>query len=194
LSTYDALAEVGSSLKRLIWNNLSDTSLGREIGSDGIIFSHPNSSDKGTLSIFLYRIEEESSQKNQVWSSSGNDKLLRPPISLNLFYMITPHFDKTIKDNILKDQLLMGKVIQTIYDHPILKSPVLQGPLQDDQLHLRFLSPSIDEINKIWSTPESTQYMISAYYEVSPLRLDSDRDISVNRVTTYDTQIKYKDE
>jgi hypothetical protein len=194
LSTYDAIAEVGSSLKRLIWDNISDKSLLGPEGSEGIILSHPNSNDKGTLSIFLYRIEEESYQKNQPWSSNGADKISRPPISLNLFYMITPHFDKNMKDHILNDHRLMGEVIRILYDHPVLKSPVLQGSLQDDKLNLRFISPSIDEINKIWSMPESTQYMISAYYEVSPLRLDSDHDISIRRVTTYDAQIRHKDE
>lgn len=199
MSDYSALAEVASSLKRLIWNNISNTTMGGEVGSNGIFFTHPNNVTSVTaLSIYLYRVEEDSQQRNQAWSfelnSAGNNATFaRQPISLNLFYMITPNYSKTIKDKVLKDHLLMGRIIQIFHDNPVLKSPILQGPLLNDKLNLRFVSPSIDEINKIWSIPYTNQYMVSAFYEVSPLIINSERSTSVRKVNTLGGKLEYKE-
>lgn len=193
MSTYDALAEVGKSLRNLIWKYVSvDPVLKLDITSADIIHAHPSSTDKGKLCIFLYRMEEDPYQKENKWDDAGTTSLTKPPITFNLFYMIAPRYDATLVDHILKDHLLLGKVMQILYDNPVLRSPDLQGSLAAETLNVRFLSPSVDEINKIWSMPDNSRYMIAAYFEVSPLRLDSSRSMAIKRVATFTPQFQYK--
>ncbi len=193
MSTYDALAEVGKSLRNFIWKYVSvDPVLKLDITSADIIHAHPSSADKGKLCIFLYQILEDPDQRDQPWDAVGTTSLAKPPISLKLNYMIAPRYDSTLVDHILKDHLLLGKVIQVFNDNPVLRAPDLQGSLAAETLNVRFVSPSLDEINKIWGMPDTNKYMIAAYYEVSTLRLDSSVSTSVKRVATFTPQFQYK--
>jgi hypothetical protein len=194
LTTYDALAEVGKSLRNLIWKYVSvDPVLKVDITSADIIHAHPASTDKGKLCIFLYRIEEDVYQNDLPWDNDGTSGSIgKPPITLNLNYMIAPRYDTTLADHILKDHLLLGKVMQIFYDNPVLRSPDLQGSLAAETLNVRFVSPTLDEINKIWAMPDTNRYMIAGYYEVSPLRLSSSRSIAVKRVATFTEQAQQK--
>jgi len=194
LTTYDALAEVGKSLRNLIWKYVSiDPVLNVDITSADIIHAHPSSTDKGKLCIFLYRMEEDPYQRDNPWDDDGTTaNITKPPITFNLFYMIAPRYDATLVDHILKDHLLLGKVIQIFYNNPVLRSPDLQGSLAAETLNVRLESPSLDEINKIWAMPDTNRYMIAAYYQVSPLRLDSSDSIAVKRVATFTDQLNYK--
>jgi hypothetical protein len=194
LTTYDALAEVGKSLRNLIWKYISvDSALNVDLTSADIIHAHPASTDNGKLCIFLYRMEEDLYQNDLPWDDDGTSSSLgKPPITLNLYYMIAPRYDTSLVDHILKDHLLLGKVMQIFYDNPVLRSPDLQGSLADETLNVRLTSPTLDEINKIWAMPDTNRYMIAAYYEVSPLRLDSSCSMDVKRVATFTPQLDYK--
>ena len=184
MSDYNAVADVGSSLIKLLWDSMgADDAFKKNTGLNSesqIVLSTPESlKDDQKLSIFLYQIVEDTYQKNQDRSWSGSDKLKAQSMPLSLFYLITPN----TKDG-LKDQILIGKVIQIFNDHHVLRSPFLKGSLVGEELDLIFNPLSIDDINKIWSViSKSNPYMFSIYYEVTRLRIDSTREEDVKRVT-----------
>lgn len=183
MSTYEAVGEVGKTLKRLIWSNISSIDILSEINENGITLSSPGDDNNGELSIFLYHIVEDNYQKNQGTLPIGAGDLKKAPTSLRLFYMITPHLDKYMEDRALKEHLLIGKIIQIFSDNPVLRSPFLQGPLAGETLKLIANTLSIDEINKLWSIiSNSKPYMLSIYYEVAPVRIDSTLAQEVIRV------------
>lgn len=191
MSTYEAIGEVGKSLKRLIENNISGLDLG--IGENDITISSPDEENNGKLSILLYHIVEDSYQRNQGMLSYDSSKLKKPPTSLRLFYMITPHLEKTMVDRALKEHFLIGKIIQIFSDNPILRSPFLQESLAGETLKLISNTLSIDEINKLWSIiAKSKPYMLSIYYEVSPIRIDSTEEVEIIRVSSMDLESEIK--
>ncbi len=189
MSTYEAVGEVGKSLKRLIWSNISNLDLGNDIGENGITLSSPEEDNKSELSIFLYHIVEDSYQRNQGMLPFDSRNLKKTPTSLRLFYMITPHLDKGMRDRALREHFLIGKIIQIFSDNPVLRSPFLEGPLAGETLKLIPNTLSIDEINKFWSIiSKSKSYMLSIYYEVSPIRIDSTRKVETVRVASVDLE------
>ena len=193
MSTYEAVGEVGKTLKRLIWSNISSTDLGKDIGENGITLSSPEEDDNGKLSIFLYQIVEDIYQKNQGMLPDGPRNLKQPPTSLRLFYMITPHLDKSMQDRALREHLLIGKIIQIFSDNPVLRSPFLEGPLAGETLKLIANDLSIDEINKFWSIiSKSKPYMLSIYYEVAPVRIDSINKVETVRVESVHVESETK--
>jgi hypothetical protein len=189
MSTYKAIGEVGKSLKRLIWSNISNLDLGTDIGENGITLTSPEEDNNGKLSIFLYNIVEDSYQRNQGMLPVDSRNLKKTPTSLRLFYMITPHLDGVPQDRALREHFLIGKIIQIFSDNPVLRSPFLEGPLAGETLKLIPNTLSIDEINKFWSIiSKSKPYMLSIYYEVAPVRIESTCKVETTRVASVDLE------
>ena len=189
MSTYEAIGEVGKSLKRLIWSNISDLDLGTDIGENGITLTSPEEDNNGKLSIFLYHIVEDSYQRNQGMLPVDSRSLKKTPTSLRLFYMITPHLGGVPQDRALREHFLIGKIIQIFSDNPVLRSPFLEGPLAGETLKLIPNTLSIDEINKFWSIiSKSKPYLLSIYYEVAPVRIESTCKVETTRVASVDLE------
>jgi len=181
MSDYTAIADVGETLKKLLWDNIKDDSTAKSIieSEDQITLSSPEEieSDK-RLSLFLYQVTENDYLKNQEMQSVNSTKLKYPPLSVNLFYMVMPH-----TQNREKDHIIVGKVMQIFYDNAILRGSILQGSLAGDELKLILNPLSMDELNKIWNVmSKSKPYKLSVCYEVTPVRIESMRKREVKRV------------
>lgn len=187
MAGYSAVKDAGKTLSSLIWNNIkNDNQITPIISSENqIALSSPEETtpDK-KLSLFLYQIIEDSYQKNQEALPCGHEEMERPPIYLNLFYMITPN-----TADCEKDHLLIGKVAQIFNDNRILRGPVLRGDLAGEELRVTLCSLSLDELNKMWSViSKSNPYRLSAYYEVGPVKIDSTRRRGIKRVLEADIE------
>ena len=181
MSDYTAIADVGKTLKKLLWDNIKDDNTAKSIieSEDQITLSSPEEieSDK-RLSLFLYQVTENDYLKNQEMQSVNSTKLKYPPLSVNLFYMVMPH-----TQNREKDHIIVGKVMQIFYDNAILRGSILQGSLAGDELKLILNPLSMDELNKIWNVmSKSKPYKLSVCYEVTPVRIESMREREVKRV------------
>ncbi len=180
MSDYNAISDVGETLRKLLWDNIKDDShVSPIIGSeDQITLSSPDESDK-KLSLFLYQVTENAYLKNEELQSLNTKKLKYPPLTLSLFYLVTPH-----TQNMDSDHIILGKVMQIFHDNSILKGSILHENLVGDELRL-ILSPlSMEELNKIWSVMSKTKtYKLSVCYEVTPVAIDSMREREVKRVT-----------
>jgi len=192
LATYEAISEVSTSLKKLIWNNIKGTALGEQVGENGIAFNHPTDNDAGSnakkLSIFLFKIGENSYHQNHPLSyadGSGH------PIALDLYYMITAHFEKSLSDHMLMNQKLIGRVVQIFHENQVLRVPALEDTLSDEDIKIFSYDMPLEEIGKIWgSILESNPYMLSVFYEVTPVIIDSKTMVAAKRATkvSFDNQ------
>jgi len=183
MSDYTAIADVGETLKKLLWDNIKDDNTAKSIieSENQIALSSPEEIESNAkLSLFLHQVTENAYLNNQEMPIVNSTKLKYPPLSLNLFYLVTPH-----TQNRENDHIILGKVMQIFYDNSILRGSVLQGSLADDSEELRLiLNPlSMDELNKIWNVmSKSKPYKLSVCYEVTPVRIESMREREVKRV------------
>jgi len=183
MSDYTAIADVGETLKKLLWDNIKEDNTAKSIieSEDQITLSSPEETEPSKkLSLFLYQITENVYLKNQEMQIVNSTELKYPPLSLNLFYLVTPHTKKGENDPII-----LGKVMQIFYDNSILRGSVLQGSLADSREELKLiLNPlSMDELNKIWTVmSKSKPYKLSVCYEVTPVKIESMRERKVKRV------------
>lgn len=181
MSDYNAIADVGNTLRKLLWDRIKEDSQTRSIiiSEAQITLSSPEEieSDK-KLSLFLYRVVENEYLKNEEMPSVNATKLNYPPLPLSLFYLVTAH-----TGNVENDHILLGKVMQVFYDHAILRGSALQGSLMGEELRMILHPLSIDDLNKIWNAiAQSKPYKLSLCYEVTPVRIDSLREREVKRV------------
>jgi hypothetical protein len=196
---YSVIKDVGEILKGL----LEDISW-EDIGKPNIFLKSPKELEKkkGTLiSLFLYQIQENTYLKNQEMLQNNTNKLQYPPISLDLFYLIIPYRNEVNSDEDDQDDQdreteyrMLGKIIQKFYDNSILKGSILKGSLAGTDTELRLiLNPiSLDDLTKLWTTFPETPYRLSVSYMVTPVKIDSTREIEAKRVLGKETQYYQK--
>ena len=112
-------------------------------------------------------------------------------MTLELYYMLTSHppsgtQDKT--DKSLEEHTVLGKAVRVLYDNPILKGSVLKGDLnKDEELHITITSLNLEDLTKIWTTFPNKPFRPSVCYVVTPVKIDSERVMGVQRVISKET-------
>jgi hypothetical protein len=187
MGNYTAIAEVGQSLVQVIWNAIAaDPTLVALINKDLISLEspaeHADKQDTALLSIYLYRIVEDGYLKNRgsVEGPGGNSQ--RPPLSLDLYYLITP-----LLTDAADRQIVLGKVMQVLYDQATLVGPNLVGSLASagDVVRVVLNPVPLNEIALVWQALE-TPYMLCVSYVVRVVLVQSTTVGGGARVTSVD--------
>ncbi|MEH2048232.1 DUF4255 domain-containing protein [Nostoc sp.] len=199
MSQYPVIHAVDETLRSLIADHLDTTSF-QILDSNPtqrISFQPPhqlmtdNIPTENNLSLFLYRVVENSEVKNRALEARNGNHLHYPPLALNLFYIITPLMKDGNDDEASKNaHKLLGKVMQIFYDHATVKETGLKGVLQNTAEELRIIwNPiSIEDMTKLWSS-FMRPYYLSVSYEVKVVYIDSERETGAEQVRR--KQIEY---
>ncbi len=186
MSDYRAIADVGETLIGLLRDNMQDL-----IPMDSIILASPgeiDAKDNVRLSLFLYQILENAHLKNHELQVTDPTKVTFPPQILELYYMLTSHVssgeqDKTEKT--LEEHRVLGRALQILHDNYILSGSLLKGNLDKrDELHITLTSLNLDDLTKIWTTFQGRSLKSSVCYVVTPVVINSVREMSVQRVVS----------
>ena len=150
---------------------------------------HEQNNDNSLLSIYLYRITEDAHRKNQFPVQGNGGRQRKPPMALDLNYLITPLL-KEPRDQ----QIVLGKIIQVLYDRPTLEGPDLSGSLgaSGEQIRVIFNPVSLEEISRVWQALE-TSYRLSVCYTIRVTMLDSTREVEAARVLNQITGFEGRD-
>lgn len=177
MSDYTVLAEVGESLVGVLWQEIQlDTQVSALIDNESrISLESPadlTGNDSVRLSIYLYRIVEDASTKNRFAVQGNGAQLRKPPLSLDLYYLVTPLVGLP-----REQQIVLGKVMQVLYDRAILEGSDLVGSLATASEELRvILNPStLEETARVWQALEMS-YRLSVCYTVRVAMVDSTRE------------------
>lgn len=103
------------------------------------------------ISLYLYRIGA-SSRRNLPPRTGPNGKPLRPPLPIDLYYMLTP-WAQTAE----RQQRLLGWVVRTLEDTPILPAGLLNHYVsepdtfrQSESVELIYEPLSLQDMTSIW--------------------------------------------
>jgi hypothetical protein len=192
MSDYKVLAEVGQSLINVLWQQIqADPDLVALISNSSLISlespadHQENSSDPSLLSVYLYRITEDPYMKNRGPVEGNGGRVRKAPMTLDLYYLITPLL-KAPRDQ----QIVLGKILQILYDRPTLEGPDLTGTLATtgEVVRVVFNTVPLQEVSWVWQALE-TPYRLSVTYTVRVTLLDSTEEQGQQRVldakTTY---------
>lgn len=182
MSDFTVVGDIGEILKQLLeddpWTGISPKpeitfKSPKEIKDDG---GSPNK-----VSLFLYQILENPYLKNEEPQRIDDTRLQSPPMSLDLLYLVTPY-----SDDKTQEKFILGKVMQIFFDNAILTGTVLQGSLSgtDEEIKLLFNPISLDDLTKIWSAFQEVAYRLSISYLVTPVKIDSKREMGMQRVVS----------
>jgi hypothetical protein len=184
VSDYKVLAEVGQSLINALWEGIRhDPDLVALINNPNLISlespaEHEETGDAALLSVYLYRITEDPYMKNRLPVEGTGGRVRKPPMALDLSYLITPLL-KAPRDQ----QIVLGKVMQVLYDQPTLEGPDLDGTLgaRGESIRVIFNTVPLQEVSWVWQALE-TPYRLSVNYTVRVTMLDSTEEQFHQRV------------
>ena len=131
------------------------------------------------VNLFLFRVIENSFAKNREWLPIGPGVLQKPPLALNLFYIITPFANEK-----LDEHRALGEAMHIFYDHAIISAPLLKGELEHtaEELKVDLCQFSLEELTRIWNALNQP-LRLSVCYEVRIILVDSSIERSADRVT-----------
>jgi hypothetical protein len=179
MSNYNIIRDISEEMRRRIYTAL-DTTPDHDFGlpppTEAIAFEPPGDRIRGNrtqLSLFLYHIEVDPHTRNQPDLRIAPDGLRRPPLPLNLHYLVTPLTDAE-DDN----HLMLGRILQHFHFRPALDS-IAGVPIGDSfgggvsELRIAFESLPVTTLYTLWSMIESP-YHLSVTFSVTPIAIDSD--------------------
>jgi hypothetical protein len=154
--------------------DVPDVDFGFTTLATDIVLSAPDSDIPAAarLSIYLYHIEPDPQLRNQPELSDGTTGLLRPPLALRLYYLMTPLLDD---DEV--NQLVLGRILQALHDRPFINE-VAGGPLDNSNgggstaLRLSLEPMTLDNLSRVWHAMGS-DYRLSVAYLMRTVMIDS---------------------
>jgi hypothetical protein len=184
MADYTVLSEVGESILAVLWEEMqADPQVNTLIDSeDRISLESPadlEGNDTVRLSIYLYRIAEDAQSKNRPPLNLGNGRLQKPPLTLDLYYLVTPLVGLP-----REQQIVLGKTMQVLYDRATLEGTDLVGSLGTSGETVRVIlnTVTLEETTRVWQALEMS-YRLSVGYVVRVAMIDSRRQQVLQPVT-----------
>jgi hypothetical protein len=153
--------------------------------------------------LYLYRITESPFTRNQPWvgdrtPTAGNPM---PALGLELSYLLTPFAPAPDATSATGDDAhtMLGAAMLALYENPILNNIHIAGFDADaeltptllnsyEQVKIRLMTTSLDELSKIWATINQP-YRLSVAYDVSLVELTPDTAPPLNASTVVATSL-----
>lgn len=166
-----AIGMVSKSLRNLLVTKLSEMGLSIDV----TVLSPDEPSSDMRLNLFLYRVQENSALKNMDWQLKPGDstQLIPPPLSLNLFYLMTPYApNDSLTGNSTAHEIL-GAAMRVFYENSIVPKEFLEDELKITREQIKIIQNTLDmeELSQIWAT-FSKPFRLSVLYEVSVVQID----------------------
>lgn len=122
------------------------------------------------INLYLYQVLENAYSKNQPWLTDNSGKKQYPPLSLNLYYLLTPY-----ASDAQSAHEVLSHAMRIFYENSILKGNALDGSLRSiiEQLSLVLCPMKLEELTRIWNALQSP-YRLSVCYEVRIVLIESE--------------------
>jgi hypothetical protein len=170
MSTSTAIGMVSESLRNLLLGEM------RLIPTVNVTILAPDEpGGDRRINLFLYKVQENPTLKNLDWQvkPGAPHQLVPPPLSLNLFYLMTPYAQNDAQTGNATAHEILGEAMRVLYEHPIVPLDYLAGELIDAREQIKVIQNTLDleELSQVWST-FSQPFRLSVLYEVSVVQLD----------------------
>jgi hypothetical protein len=176
------IAEVSKFLRHTLWLGLAEDPDAKQLvqSETNIVLSNPGQpAEDGVrnVSLWLYQVVPNEHLRNAAYVRQADDGTEQyPPLSLNLYYLLTP---STGKDE--GDQRVLGKALQVFHDQSILPMASAESPGEGEELHLSLVQRTIEELAEVWEALQKP-YRLSVCYEVRVVRISSRRVAQSRRI------------
>lgn len=192
MGDYGSIADVGETIVGLLQDRMDPL-----IDSDEVALASPDDVGQGNdwrLTLFLYRLSESGYLKDGPPRRREPDPTTsRPaPLVLDLYYLLTAHPSTSGSDGTAKtveQHSVLGRAMQVLADNAVIRGSALQGSLAaDEDLRVSIQPEPVDAVLNAWSTFPDEPYRPSVVYLVSPVAIESTREVATQRVVERDVR------
>lgn len=181
MSDFRVLQEISLHLRQLLFDELHghDVASGSFTSINNISLASPariadNSAphaSQALLSLYLYQVVPNAHLNNRPLIPAGAGQQRYPPLSLELFYLLTP-LSTSPEDNLV----ILGRAMQILAAHPIIRAGFLDSLLRPNPPEVRvMINPAtLEELTRIWNA-FNQPYRLSVCYQVQVVSIDSAR-------------------
>ena len=173
MSRYSVIADVSEALLDVLVARLApgtgpdDEAVRVEEGQIGL--GSPKTADDGSrLTLYLYKVAPNGHVTNRDHVEREAGVFERPPLGLDLYYLLTAHPQSSDRRGIVDQHKLLGRAIQVLRDRSVMTG-VLPG---EEDVRLSVYPESEPEVTDVWSTFSETPYQPSVVLLVSAVRVD----------------------
>ncbi|MFC6724135.1 DUF4255 domain-containing protein [Halobium palmae] len=139
------------------------------IESGQIGLGSPKTAEDGfLLTLYLYKIAPNGHVTNREHVEVDLGVTQRPPLGLDLYYLLTAYPQTSDSRHILNQQKLLGRALQVLRDRSVMTG-VLPG---GEDIRLSLHPGSAEEVTDVWSTFSETPYQPSVVLLASAVRID----------------------
>lgn len=157
-----SIGKVSESLKNLLEARMTP--------STNITLLSPadNSPHTTRVNLFLYRVTPNVHLNNQDWrlKPGTTDQLVAPPLTLNLFYLLTAFAPLDPNTGSVDAHGLLGEAMRVLHENAIVPQAALENGLRQGSVKVTPLALDMEEMSKIWLALQQ-DFRLSAGYEVS---------------------------
>ncbi|QPJ62407.1 MAG: DUF4255 domain-containing protein [Candidatus Nitronauta litoralis] len=188
MATHAAMAAVSRTIRTLLLDRMVVSNPTVTIAPPDVAVTGINS---GRVNLYLFQVLENAGLKNQEIPGEGHPAAYgRPPLSLNLRYLITTHsMLETQPDADLNSQTLLGDAMRVLHDFGNqidtltinntnagqIGDPILDPLLTNEFERLKIvLHPSnLDDVTKVWSALSESNFRRSVIYEATVIQIQT---------------------
>lgn len=185
MADFTAIAAVSRSLRTLLQDRMQSGAAVTIAPPDQTVSGF----DGARVNLYLIQVLENAALKNDQGALRGHPGSYgRPPLSLNLRYMLTSHSDaENQPDSDLTAQEILGDAMQVLHEFgnridtltqitlapPALNEPILDPVLTEEFERIKVtLHPvTIEDVTKIWSALSAENFRRSVVYEVTVVQI-----------------------
>lgn len=175
MSESTAIGMVSESLRAL----LLDDTLGMQLEPvvPVTLLAPDEPSDDRRINLFLYQVRENPALRNQDWRPSPTNpgQLQPPPLSLNLFYLMTAYAVNDAENGNAAAHALLGEAMRVLNENPVVPdvNGILAAGLVEarEQIKIMLHTVDVEELSGVWTTFDQPM-RLSVLYEVSVVQLD----------------------
>lgn len=170
MSKATAIGMVSESLRNLLVGEMTLDS-----AVDVTILAPDEAGGNRRVNLFLYKVQENPTLKNLDWQVKQGEptQLVPPPLSLNLFYLLTSYAPNQGQAGNSAAHEILGEAMRVFYENPIVPQEYLVEGLEDAREQIKIVLNTLDmeELSQVWNT-FTKPFRLSALYEISVVQLD----------------------
>jgi Pvc16 N-terminal domain/IPT/TIG domain len=170
MSASTAIGMVSASLRNLLAGEMRLSP-----GVDVTVLAPDEPGGNRRVNLFLYKLEENPFLRNQEPTVRPGvpNQLVPAPLSLNLFYLLTPYAPNDPQTGNATAHQILGEAMRVLYEHPVVPRDHLDAGLRDarERLQVGQCTLNTEELSNLWTT-FSQPFRLSVLYQVSTVQLD----------------------
>lgn len=180
----EAIGDITIAVRNLLQAAMNELDTGYKVT---LYSPWENFGDDSGINLYLYKVAENPQWKNMDWPGDRTNpaKVSRPPLSLDLFYLLTPYAVKETEEQteVALNHRLLGVAMHVLHENPVLNdihntffdadndehfSENLRNSFEKIQVSLNPMD--MEEMSRIWSMGDK-DYRLSVAYHVSLVQI-----------------------